>query len=69
MALELKIESLRSRGELTAEERDTLVRLLSEDEPSKTAAQKKGLLTPLRLFLLGVITGVALAYLTWSYLG
>ena len=63
MALELKIESLRSRGELTADERDRLLRLLRGQRPT---SKRSALLTPLRLFLLGMIVGVAVAYLTWG---
>ena len=63
MALELKIESLRARGELSAEERDRLVQLLKEPQPP---ARKAAFFTPLRTFLLGMIVGVGVAYLTWS---
>jgi hypothetical protein len=63
MALELKIESLRARGELTAEERDRLVGLLKESPPP---TKKAVFFTPLRSFLLGMIVGVGIAYLTWN---
>jgi hypothetical protein len=63
VALELKIESLRARGELTAEERDRLVQLLKESPPP---AKKAAFFTPLRSFLLGMIVGVGIAYLTWN---
>ena len=63
MALELKIESLRARGELSSEERDRLVQLLKEPHPP---TRKAAFFTPLRTFLLGVIVGVGIAYLTWS---
>ena len=65
MALELKIESLRARGEISAEERDRLVQLLKESPPP---ARKPAFFTPLRSFLLGVIVGVGIAYLTWGLL-
>ena len=65
MALELKIESLRARGELSAEERDRLVQLMKQSPPP---ARKAGFFTPLRSFLLGVIVGVGIAYLTWGLL-
>jgi hypothetical protein len=63
MALELKIESLRARGELSAEERDRLVQLLKQSPPP---AKKTVFFTPLRSFLLGMIVGVGIAYLTWN---
>jgi hypothetical protein len=63
MALRLKIESLRSRGELTTEERDKLLASLAGHQP---APQRRSFLTPLRLYLLGVMSGVAVAYLTWG---
>ena len=63
MALELKIESLRARGELSVEERDRLVGLLKESPPP---AKKAVFFTPLRSFLLGIIVGVGVAYLTWN---
>ena len=63
MALELKIESLRARGELSSEERDRLVELLKESPPP---ARKAAFFTPLRSFLLGMIVGVGIAYLTWG---
>jgi hypothetical protein len=63
MALELKIESLRARGELSSEERDRLIHLLKESPPP----QKKAVFfNPLRTFLLGAIVGVGVAYLTWN---
>ena len=66
MALELKIESLRARGELSAEERDRLVQLLKQSPPP---AKKAVFFTPLRSFLLGIIVGVGIAYLTWNLFG
>jgi hypothetical protein len=63
--LELKIESLRARGELSAEERDQLMQALSEHPPAPPA--KRRWLTPLRLFLLGVVVGLAVAYLVWGH--
>jgi hypothetical protein len=63
VALELKIESLRARGEFTAEERDRLVRSLKESPPP---VKKATFFTPLRSFLLGMIVGVGIAYLTWN---
>ena len=63
MALELKIESLRARGELSQEERDRLVQLLKKSPPP---AKKAVFFTPLRSFLLGMIVGVGIAYLTWN---
>jgi hypothetical protein len=63
MALELKIESLRARGELSAEERERLVQLLKEPPPP---VRKAAFFTPLRSFLLGVIVGVGIAYLVWT---
>lgn len=65
MALELKIESLRARGELTTEERDRLIQSLKESPPP---AKKAVFFTPLRSFLLGIIVGVGVAYLTWGLL-
>jgi hypothetical protein len=65
VALELKIESLRARGELSVEERDRLLQLLKE---SPTPANKAVFFTPLRSFLLGMIVGVGIAYLTWNLL-
>jgi hypothetical protein len=65
VALELKIESLRARGEFTAEERDRLVQSLKESPPP---VKKSVFLTPLRTFLLGMIVGVGIAYLTWGLL-
>ncbi|MBW1872027.1 MAG: hypothetical protein JRJ19_08190 [Deltaproteobacteria bacterium] len=65
MALELKIESLRSRGELTADERDRLVNALGENHPPE---RKPAFVTPLRTFLLGVIAGIVIAYVTWGFL-
>jgi hypothetical protein len=65
MALELKIESLRARGELSPEERDRLLQLLEESPPPP---RKAIFLTPLRTFLLGAIVGVGIAYLTWGLL-
>ena len=63
MPLELKIESLRARGEISAEERDRLVQLLKEPPPP---VRRTVFFTPLRSFLLGMIVGVGIAYLTWS---
>jgi hypothetical protein len=63
VALELKIESLRARGELTAEERDRLVGLLKESPPP---TRKTTFFTPLRSFLLGMIVGVGIAYAVWT---
>jgi|GEM_PF-2695733 len=63
MALELKIESLRARGELSQEERDRLVQLLKHTPPP---TRKTVFFTPLRTFLLGIIVGVGIAYLTWN---
>jgi hypothetical protein len=65
MALELKIESLRARGELTPGERDRLVQLLKGSPPPR---KKIVFFTPLRSFLMGVCVGVGLAYLTWGLL-
>jgi hypothetical protein len=64
MSLELKIEGMRARGELTAEERDRLVHLL-QGPPAKPV-QKAVFFTRLRCILLGTLIGVALAYLTWG---
>lgn len=67
MALELKIESLKARGELTAAERD---RILAGLAPGlATGAAPKRRLTPLRLFLLGVVCGLGAAYLAWGLSG
>lgn len=66
LALELKVESLRARGELTAGERDRLMRLLKQSPPPP---KKAVFFTPLRTFLLGVIVGVGVAYLTWGLFG
>lgn len=63
MALELKIESLRARGEISPEERDRLVQLLCQSPPP---VRKTVFFTPLRSFLLGIIVGVGIAYLTWG---
>ncbi|MBN2494214.1 MAG: hypothetical protein JXR96_06465 [Deltaproteobacteria bacterium] len=63
MALELKLESLRARGELSAEERDRLVAGLRSG-PGEARPPRR-LLTPLRLFLLGVACGVGLAQIAW----
>jgi hypothetical protein len=63
VALELKIESLRARGELSQQERDRLVQLLKESPPP---VKKITFFTPLRTFLLGIIVGVGIAYLTWN---
>ncbi len=68
MALELKIESLKARGELTADERDRILAGLERPERSRPARRRR-LLTPLRLFLLGVICGLAAAYLVWGLSG
>lgn len=69
MGLELKLESLRARGMLTAEERDHLVQALQAASATSTLRtpppRRRGLLTPLRTFLLGMIAGVGVAYLTW----
>jgi len=65
VALELKIESLRARGELSQQERDRLVQLLKESPPP---AKKAVFFTPLRTFLLGAVVGVGIAYLTWGLL-
>ncbi len=65
MALELKIESLRARGELSEKERDRLVELLKRPQ---APPKKSAFLTPVRTFLLGVIVGVGIAYLTWGWL-
>jgi len=63
MALELKIESLRARGELTASERDRLIHSLQQTpQPSK----KPAFFTPRRWFLVGAVCGIGIAYLTWS---
>jgi hypothetical protein len=67
MALELKVESLRARGELSAGERDRLLAALAADKADPRPARRKPLLTPLRLFLLGVICGLATAYLVWGF--
>lgn len=64
MALELKIESLRARGELSQPERDRLVQLLKESPPP---AKKAVFFTPLRSFLLGMIVGVGIAYVVWTF--
>lgn len=68
MALELKIESLKARGELSAEERDRILAGLQRPE-SKPATGRRRLLTPLRLFLLGIVCGLAVAYLVWGLSG
>ena len=65
MALELKIESLRTHGELSADERDRMINALAEKPPP---ARKPAFFTPLRSFLLGAIAGVAIAYITWGFL-
>ena len=64
--LEFKIESLRARGELTAEERDRIMGLLRGAPPP--ARPRRKWLTPLRLFLLGMIFGIGVAYVTWGWL-
>ncbi len=61
--LEFKLESLRARGELSADERDRLMAALKQN-PAPAPARRR-LLTPLRAFLLGVIAGVALCYVLW----
>lgn len=68
MVLQLKIESLRARGELSAEERDRLLAAL-EHSPAAPASARKRLVTPLRLFLGGVLCGLGIAYLVWGVLG
>lgn len=65
MALELKIEGLRARGEITAQERDRLIQCL-RNAPARP--RKAAFFTPLRSFLLGAVVGVGLAYLTWGLL-
>jgi hypothetical protein len=65
MALELKIESLRARGELTSDERDRLTQLLKQSPP---LPKKTVFFTPLRSFLLGIIVGVGITYLTWGWI-
>ena len=64
MGLDLKVEALRARGMLTVEERDHLLQALGA-APAPAAARRTGFLTPLRTFLLGMVAGVAVAYLTW----
>lgn len=64
MGLELKVEALRARGMLTAEERDHLLQALGA-APAPAPPRRRGLLTPLRTFLLGMVAGVAVAYCTW----
>ncbi len=66
--LELKIESMRARGEISTEERDLLLAGLKK-VTGKSKPAKKTLLSPLRLFLAGMICGVALAYLVWGIWG
>lgn len=66
MALELKIESLRARGELSAAERDRLLAALEAKPAAEPAKRRRRRLTPLRTFLLGMVCGVALAYLVWG---
>jgi len=70
MALELKIESLRARGELSVQERDRLLAAIgAEPAAGSTAApsrRRRRRLPPLRSFLLGMACGVALAYLVWG---
>ncbi len=66
MALELKIESLRARGELTAEERDRLIAALKSTPPAPVLLKKR-LVTPSRIFLAGVACGVGIAYLVWGF--
>jgi hypothetical protein len=65
MALQLKIEALRARGELTGEERDRLLRGL---EGAPQPDRKGVFFTPLRSFLMGMVAGIGLAYGLWTLL-
>jgi len=67
MALELKIESLKARGELTAQERDRILAGLARQQDQAPARGRR--LSPLRLFLLGIVCGLAAAYLVWGLSG
>lgn len=62
--LELKVQSLHARGEFTPEERDRLLQALQAVPPPPRLLRRR-LMTPVRLFLAGVIVGVGLAYLVW----
>jgi hypothetical protein len=64
MSLELKIEGLRARGHLTEEERDQLLQALQGAPPA--ARPRARVLAPHRLFMLGVLLGIAIAYLIWG---
>lgn len=66
--LELKIESMRARGEISAEERDKLLAGLKKASGS-SISNRKTFLTPLRIFLAGMVCGLALAYLVWGLWG
>ena len=66
MSLELKIESLKARGELKAEERDRLLKALEKPGPSPRAGRT---LSPLRIFLLGALLGAALSQVLWWVFG
>ena len=59
MALQLKIESLRARGEFNSEERDRLIAAL-KSTPPVPVLPKKRLVTPLRIFLTGMALGVGI---------
>ncbi len=65
--LELKIESMKARGEISSEERDLLLARLKNSTSSET--RKKSLTSPLRVFLAGMVCGIALAYLVWGLWG
>ena len=66
MSLELKIESLKARGELRAEERDRLLRALKATPEAEPA--RRGL-SPLRIFLLGALLGAGISQLAWWVFG
>ena len=70
MALEIKIESLLARGEFSTEERDQLLSALRETPPTERhSLRRKRLVTPLRIFLVGVLCGLGIAYLVWGLFG
>jgi hypothetical protein len=82
VALEIKIESLLARGEFSTQERDRLLAALGEAPPtpvrprteryslrSQARLRRKRLITPLRIFLVGVLCGLGIAYLVWGLFG
>lgn len=70
MPLKIKIESLLARGEFSTEERDRLLSALRETPPTeKHKLRRKRLVTPLRIFLVGVLCGLGVAYLVWGLTG